>query len=104
MGPDLDEASSRVVLAVSTPNSDSVFAHTSVMSPDGSIIYIKGEDRRGPGFWSVPVQGGTSRLLARLDGSRRTSPRPEFTTDGRRIFFLLAEREADVWAVRLEER
>ena len=104
MGPDLDEASSRVVLDVSGPDSDSVFAHTSVMSPDGSIIYIKGEDRRGPGFWSVPAQGGTPRLLARLDGSRRTSPRPEFTTDGRRIFFLQAEREADVWAVRLEER
>ena len=104
MGPDLDEASSRVVLDVSAANSGGVLAATSVMSPDGSIIFVKGEDARGAGFWSVPAQGGTPRLLARLDGPRRTSPRPEFTTDGRRIFFLLAEREADVWAVRLEER
>jgi hypothetical protein len=39
-----------------------------------------------------------------LDDPRRTSPRPEFSTDGRRIFFLVAERDADVWAVRLQDR
>jgi hypothetical protein len=52
----------------------------------------------------VPVTGGPPRLLARLDDPRRTSPRPEFTSDGRRVFFMLTEREADVWAVRLDER
>ena len=104
MGPDLDEATSRVVLDESAPNSGGVIAHTSVMAPDGATIFVKGEDRQGRGFWSVPAGGGPPRLLARLDDTRRTSPRPEFTTDGRRIFYLLAERESDVWAVRLEER
>jgi Tol biopolymer transport system component len=104
MGPDLDEASSRVVLAAPAAGGDEVFALTSVISPDGATIIVKGEDRAGSGFWSVPVAGGPPRLLVRLDDPRRTSPRPEFTSDGRRIFFLLTEREADVWAVRLEER
>jgi Tol biopolymer transport system component len=104
MGPDLGETSSRVVLASPGPGADGVFALTSVISPDGATVIVKGEDRVGPGFWSVPVTGGPPRLLARLDDPRRTSPRPEFTSDGRRIFFMLTEREADVWVVRLDER
>jgi len=104
MGPDLDEQSSRVVLDVSTGSSGGVFAHTSVITPDGGTVLVKGEDRTGPGFWSVPITGGRPRLLARFDDPRRTSPRPEFTSDGQRLFFMLAEREADVWAVRLEQR
>ena len=104
MGPELDEATSRVVLDASAPASGGVFAVNAVMSRDGTAIFVKGEDRTGPGIWSVPADGGSPRLLVRLDDPRRTSPRPEFTTDGRRMFFLLAEREADEWAVRLEER
>ena len=104
MGPELDEASSRVVLDAGAAGSDGVFAHTSVISPDGATVLVKGEDRTGPGFWSIPITGGRPRLLARLDDARRTSPRPEFTSDGRRLFFMLAEREADVWSVRLGER
>jgi serine/threonine protein kinase/WD40 repeat protein len=104
MGPELDEASSRVVIDASMPTSGGVVALNSVIAPDGATIFIKGEDRIGPGFWRVQAGGGPPRLLARLDDSRRTSPRPEFTTDGRRIFFLLAERDADVWAVRLQVR
>jgi Tol biopolymer transport system component len=104
MGADLDEVSSRVVMATSVADADSVFALTSVLSPDGATVFVKGEDRMGLGFWSVPVTGGRPRLLARLDDPRRTAPRPEFATDGRRLFFMLAERDADVWAVRLEDR
>lgn len=104
MGPELDEASSRVVLAAPAPGADGVFALASVISPDGNSVIVKGEDRFGPGFWSVPTTGVTPRLRARLDDARRSSPRPEFTSDGRRVFFMLTEREADVWAMRLEER
>jgi Tol biopolymer transport system component len=104
MSRELDEASSRVVLDSSSSNAGGVLALTAVLTPDGNTVFIKGVDRTGPGFWSVSVEGGVPRLLARLDDPRRTSPRPEFTTDGRRIFFLLTEREADVWAARLEGR
>jgi Tol biopolymer transport system component len=104
MGRDLDEESSRVVLAAPRTGPSVVFVLNSVISPDGATVIVKGDDRVGSGFWRVPIGGGAPRLLVRLDDRRRTSPRPEFTTDGRRIFFTLTEREADVWAVRLEER
>jgi Tol biopolymer transport system component len=101
MDRDFDEESSRVVLDVSAPNSAGVFAWTSVMSPEGNTILIKGVDQVGTGFWSVPFAGGPPRLLARLDDARRISPRPEFTSDSHRIFFLLTERDADVWSATL---
>ena len=104
MDRELDEATSRVVLDVAAPNSGGVFAWTSVISPDGNTVLVKGVDQAGAGFWSVPVAGGSPRLLARLDDARRSSPRPEFSSDGRRIFFLVTERDADVWSARLEGR
>ena len=100
----LDEETSRVVIDASAPNSGGVVAWTSVLSPDGNTVLIKGVDEVGAGFWSVPIAGGSPRLLARLDDARRISPRPEFTSDGRRIFFLVTERDADVWSARLEGR
>ena len=104
MGADLDETSSRLVYAPPAPGADGVQVQNAVISPDGGAIIMKGEDRAGPGFWSLPIAGGTPRLLVRLDDPRRTAPRPEFASDGRRLFFMLSERDADVWAVRLEER
>jgi hypothetical protein len=57
-----------------------------------------------PGYWRIPVGGGTPQLIFRLNDRWRTSPRPEFTTDGRRLFFMLTERESAIWTVRLEDR
>jgi serine/threonine protein kinase/Tol biopolymer transport system component len=104
MGPELEESSSWVALDASDPGSNGVVAISSVIAPDGGTIFVKGEDAQGPGVWSVPAEDGSPQLVVRLDDGQRTSPRPEFTSDGRRIFFVLAEREADVWAVRLERR
>lgn len=102
MGPELDEASSRVVHAAPPTGKDGVLVQSGVISPDGATFIAKGEDGVGPGFWRFPIDGGAPVLLLRLNDPRRTSPRPEFASDGRRLFFLLTEREADVWAVRLE--
>jgi serine/threonine protein kinase/Tol biopolymer transport system component len=104
MGPELEESSSHLVIATSSSDGEGVFALTSVLSPDGMTVIVKGLDRLGAGFWSLPVTGGAPRLLVRLDDPRRMSTRPEFASDGRRIFFMLTEREADLWAVRVEER
>ena len=104
MGPDLDEATSRLIYTPPKPGSDGVRVATGVISRDGAAFIAKGEDRVGPGFWSIPIDGGEPRLLVRLDDPQRTSPRPEFASDGRRLFFTLTERDADVWIVRLEAR
>ena len=104
MGPDLDEASSRLLYDGAWAGASGIQVQAGNIAPDGSAYIAKGEDRIGPGFWSIPLDGEAPRLLLRLDDPSRTAPRPEFTTDGRRLFFVLAEREADIWVVRLEER
>ena len=104
MGRNLDEASSRLVHAPPAPGTGGVRVHSGNISRDGATYIAKGEDAVGPGFWGIPIAGGAPRLLVRLDDPRRTAPRPEFATDGRRIFFTLTERDADVWAVRLDDR
>lgn len=99
------DASARVVLAPS--RTDGIVASSARITPDGRAIVVKGYDTSGDGFWWFPLQRGVvgrPRLVVRLDDPRRNSPRPEFTSDGRHVFFTLAQREADVWAVRLERR
>jgi Tol biopolymer transport system component len=104
IGPELDEASNRLVYDGSSAGANGIRILAGIIARDGSAYIAKGEDRISPGFWRVPLDGGAPRLLMRLDDPSRTAPRPEFATDGRRLFFVLAEREADVWVVRLEER
>ncbi len=53
-------------------------------------------------FWSVPATGGKPRLIARFDDRRHATRRPDFATDGRRIFFVVTTDEADVWVMSLK--
>jgi Tol biopolymer transport system component/serine/threonine protein kinase len=74
-------------------------------SPDGRTIYYKAFDSEGrSGIWALPAPGGTPRLLIRFDDPVRQSSRPEFTSDGNRLFFTLTEREADIWEMELNSR
>ena len=71
-------------------------------APDGRTIYYKALDEDGvTSFWSISAEGGKPKLLVRLDDSERPSPRAEFATDGRRLYFTIAERESDVWQMEL---
>jgi hypothetical protein len=67
-----------------------------VIPRDGASFIAKGEDRVSAGFWRIPITGGAPQLILRLNDRWRTYPRPEFTTDGRRLFFMLTERESDI--------
>jgi TolB protein len=74
----------------------------SVWSPDGRMIYRRARDQdANVSFWSVPVSGGDPKLLFQADDPTRTSSRPEFATDGERLFFTLTEYESDVWMMEL---
>jgi len=69
---------------------------------DGQTLYYKEFDGAGrSSIWSVPAAGGPPRLLVRFDDPRHPSSRPEFTTDGRRLYFTLSERQSDVWTMEL---
>ncbi|HEX8905189.1 MAG TPA: hypothetical protein VF771_10130, partial [Longimicrobiaceae bacterium] len=70
--------------------------------PGGRTLIYKWVDEEGhASFYSIPATGGRPRLLARLSDTRHLSPRPEFATDGHRLYFTVAERESDVWTMAL---
>ncbi|MDH4043369.1 MAG: hypothetical protein OEY20_04180 [Gemmatimonadota bacterium] len=50
-----------------------------------------------------PAEGGTPRLLVTFDDPSRPSGRQEFTTDGRRIYFTIDNRQSDIWVVEVLE-
>jgi Tol biopolymer transport system component len=104
MGPELDEGSSRLVYASPPVGNELPRITSGTIARDGASFIGKGEDKAGPGFWRIPIGGGTPQLLLRLNDQWRASPRPEFATDGRRLFFMLTERQSDIWTVRLEDR
>jgi hypothetical protein len=71
---------------------------------DGGTLYYKTFHAQGhSSIRSVPASGGTPRLLVRFDEAHQSS-RPEFATDGRRLFFTLSARSGDVWSVELVGR
>lgn len=74
-------------------------------APDGRRLLYKGFDPAGrSGIWSVAAAGGAATQLVRLDDPGRPAGRPEFATDGNRIYLTLGERQSDVWAVELAPR
>ena len=74
-------------------------------APDGRTVYYKALDAEGrASIWAIPAEGGTPRLLVRFDDPARPSPRAEFATDGKRLYFTVSERESDIWQVALDGR
>ena len=66
------------------------------------MFYQALDSKNEIGYWSVPVTGGTPPLVLRLDDTPRTTRRPEFATDGKRIYFTVAADESDVWLLELK--
>jgi Tol biopolymer transport system component len=102
-GPD-GEATSRVLydgsLVANKPNPVAIR-----WSPDGREIYMKTFDVRGQAaLWQLDLAGGPPRLLVKFDEPLRPTRRPEFATDGRRLYFTLTQSESDVWVMGLRDR
>ncbi|HVT38298.1 MAG TPA: hypothetical protein VHE78_04615, partial [Gemmatimonadaceae bacterium] len=72
-------------------------------APD--VLYFLAIERDGRhAFYSLSLHGGPPRLLFRFDDPDRQPRRPEFDTDGRRLFFTLATAESDVWVMELTKK
>jgi Tol biopolymer transport system component len=70
--------------------------------PDGKTLYFKSHDaQQRTAFYSVPAAGGTPRLLARLNDPSWQSIRPFFTTDGKRLFFPVEDRQSDIYVAEV---
>jgi Tol biopolymer transport system component len=69
---------------------------------DATVLYYCTQTLGGrTSFWSVPVAGGTPRLLYTDDDAHRIS-RFDFATDGKRLFLNFAADESDVYVVELK--
>jgi serine/threonine-protein kinase len=75
-------------------------------SLDGRTIQFRGTPGANGAvtFWSIPAAGGTPTLVAQLLDQQRPSFRPDWTTDGKRFFFAINDRQSDVWVVELNRR
>ena len=80
------------------PDTDDRPLEQVVWSGDGRTLYLKSHDGLGRAtFWSMSASGGRLRRLATLDDRTRPSNRPDFGTDGRRLYFAVQDRQSDVW-------
>ena len=71
-------------------------------APYANGLLVRARDAKGmQAVWEVSPNGQSWRSLVQFDDPRRPSLRPEFATDGRHIYFTLAERSADVFTARL---
>jgi serine/threonine-protein kinase len=74
-------------------------------SPDSRSVYFNSHDADGRAmFWSLSVDGGAPRLVARLDDLSHPSYRAEFVVGGGRIFFTVNDRQSDISVVEVLEQ
>ncbi len=74
-------------------------------SAHSKTLYYKAYDhQRRSSIWSIPVAGGTPTMLVRFDDPARPSLRREFATDGKRIYFTIAQPQSDIWVMELLAR
>ena len=90
----VDSGPTRVLVPWSTARG---FAVGAEFSADGRHAFMKSLDPQGRAFiWSVPLAGGEPRLLVSFSDPSRPSYRPAFTTDEKRIFFPVEDRQSDI--------
>lgn len=65
------------------------------------VFYLTTSTTHANAIWAMPVTGGTSRLVLRLDGPGWVQRVQRFATNGKQVFFTLANDEADVWVMEL---
>ena len=99
-----DSGAERIIYSP-RPGSADPSAECPSWSSDGRSVYFKSHDARGDAtIWSIPVTGGTPRLLVRFDDPTRPSTRPELIADGKRFYFTINDRQSDVWVVELTRK
>ena len=65
---------------------------------DGKTVYFGAlDDRNRYNLWTVPADGGVSKLLVRFDNLSRY----DFSTTDRNFFFTIPEHESDIWMLQL---
>jgi Tol biopolymer transport system component/tRNA A-37 threonylcarbamoyl transferase component Bud32 len=71
---------------------------------DGGIVIRTYDAEGASSFWRFTRPGNTPRLIARLNDLNRPAARSEFDTDGRFLYFTIADRQSDVFVAELLKR
>jgi hypothetical protein len=88
---------------VGRPNSDDPRGEDVVVSDDGRTLYFKAKNPLGQAqIWSVPVAGGTPRLL--VEFGDRLSSRTDLGAGQGRFFFTIDERRSSIWLADVREQ
>jgi Tol biopolymer transport system component/serine/threonine protein kinase len=74
-------------------SADSRKIYFRVLAPDGSLNIAQ-----------VSLDGSNPSLLVRFDDPERRGYRPEFSTDGKTIYFTVGKHEADIWVMDLKKK
>lgn len=85
------------------PGRDSVATVGVTMTASGSVVVRSMEADGTSSFFRV-MDVNRLQLIARLDDPLRPSLRPNFTTDGRSIYFVLNDNQADISVAELQRR
>jgi serine/threonine protein kinase/Tol biopolymer transport system component len=73
--------------------------------PDSrTVYYMAYDDLRRGSIWSVPLAGGDPTLLVRFDDPARPSLRRDFATDGKTLYFAIAQPQSDIYLMELSSR
>jgi len=89
----------RKIYQARNPASDPIPVGVQLIDHDRTIVF-KAENMNGS-FWSLPVSGGTPRLLVRFDVPGRDSFRDEFAISSDRIYFIMANHQSDLFMAEL---
>ena len=74
-------------------------------SNDGRSLYFNSHDADGNAeFWSIPVTGGSPTLLTRFRDPMLASYRPEWSIGGGRMYFIVSDRQSDIWVMQATPR
>jgi hypothetical protein len=69
------------------------------------ILLAMGADSTGEQqVWSMPVEGGTPRLLVRMDDRSLQFGRGSMVVRGGELYFLMLRSESDIWSAELNDR
>jgi hypothetical protein len=59
-------------------------------------------ERSGKTLWQGPAPYQSARRRVRFDDPSMPSYRPEFATDGERLYLTVGQYESDIWLMDLE--
>lgn len=74
-------------------------------SPDSRTVYFSARDARGMWqVWAAPTAGGSPRPVVLFDDQEHQPYRGGFSTDGKKFYFTIGKRAADLSAAELVKR